>query len=595
MNNVEHMQQKPEDAHAEFERGLEELIRGQLGDCTEDEEEESGQLLGRRRRSELEGDDLAESSSAIRRRQSRILSRWAAREAEEMITTLERRNRETELIALAGLQAVSMLDSSFLSESPMSRREGIVNVERPITRASSILQMWRELEDGHLSDVPTISTSDENQEIQSEQADDSDSSREQSPDLGEVERELQGSLDHRAVSEIVHHNPVQSLLRGRFLQSEGPLEEERPPSMEASELLRLQQRHTVSAIREDMRLRLQNLVRGQAASNISEVSSHAVSLIGDQTQSGSSFAALLQSFELSPPRNQDDGTPNASEDAGNLDTISTIDSNIGQESNHGDWENSIEDLRNRQSSTYVAPRSTITQRSSSIPRTRRIFNLRRANRFNATDDYDHSVNSMELRELIGRRSVSTLLHSGFRESLDQFIQTYVERRAQSSSQNQAMTAGRSSSVLPSLTVPPPQHLHHPHGISDLEWEMINDLRTSVSKLQRSTSHMEKMLEACMDMQVELHRSVRQEVSAALNRSAGQNGMNAGTSEDGSKWCQVTKGTCCICCDNHIDTLLYRCGHMCTCLKCANELVRGDGKCPLCRAPIVEVVRAYSVS
>lgn len=169
MTSIQPRQQKSDsrdDVRTEFERGLEEFMRGHLDECIsfgscssvhnpEDEDEEGDQLVRRRRRSELEGDNLAESSAA-RRRQSQILSRWAARQAQEMITTIERRNRESELIALAGLQTVSMLDSSFLreSQSPSSRRQGAAS-ERPNTQASNtqasgILQMWRELEDEHV-------------------------------------------------------------------------------------------------------------------------------------------------------------------------------------------------------------------------------------------------------------------------------------------------------------------------------------------------------------------------------------------------------------------------------------------------------------
>ncbi|CAN1258277.1 Protein neuralized [Linum perenne] len=799
MTDLQPVQQKPEsttnDAHVDFEGGWEELIRGPLDECTsfascssartpDNEDEEGDHLVRRRRRSDLEGDDLAESSAA-RRRHSRILSRWAARQAQEMITTIERRNRESELMALARLHTVSMLDSSFLRESqsppPTSRRQGAA--ERPSTQASAILQMWRELEDEHVlnrarervrvrerlrvqrsvdstTNASTANMSEaRGSENQTERGDNNnDSVRAQAPDLGEIDRErvrqivrgwmdsgmsdrasnvsqrsgntraewlgeterervrlvrewvqmtsqqrgarggrradhdevqpehtrrdmlrlrgrqavidllmrierdrqgeLQGLLEHRAVSEFAHRNRLQSLLRGRFLRNERIIEDERPPSVAASELLHLRQRHTVSGIREGFHLRSENIVHNQGVQHEDNVQSESraqendARLLPDQIDTSESNRAI-DNMNWQGTVNQDTGWQEEITDnvGGNWqqsdygpfnewrdDSAEPMDQNW-QHNSVDNWPpetpgnvhsepGHLQEARGvwHEAGSQEAVETWI-EGPSDPPRDRHTVPLRRFSRFHPPDD--ENVYSMELRELLSRRSVSNLLRSGFRESLDQLIQSYAERQGhgpidwdvhrnlptlpeQDEEQqrdehlgDQREAVNRPSLVLPRPPVPPPQPLWHQdlhqtgwsrHNMhrSELEWETINDLKADMARLQQGMSHMQKMVEACMDMQLELQRSVRQEVSAALNRSTGEKGLTAETSEDGSKWGHVKKGTCCVCCDSYIDSLLYRCGHMCTCSKCANELVRNGGKCPLCRAPIVEVIRAYSI-
>ncbi|KAK4375935.1 hypothetical protein RND71_006612 [Anisodus tanguticus] len=232
---------------------------------------------------------------------------------------------------------------------------------------------------------------------------------------------------------------------------------------------------------------------------------------------------------------------------------------------------------------------------------------------------DDNVYHIELRELLSRRRVSNLLQSGFRESLDQLIQSYVERQGYASDWDMDGTSSLSGDsedellqeyanqdgpqinseanpfATTSLQVAPSQLLWDQltYQTNLLEnWEIIYELRNEMTRLHQRMGNMQRMLQKCIEMQVELQRAVHQDVSAALNRHACSTDIDACESSlmnDESKWDKVRKGFCFLCCNSSIDALLYRCGHMCTCLKCEEKMVQRKGNCPMCWAPVVEIL------
>lgn len=799
-------------------------------------------------------------------------------------------------MAVAGLQSVSVLDSSFHreSQSPLSRQWG--NHDRPSTRASSLLQMWREIEGEHVVSHSQVRVGDrqqeridvsnadilnpylsEKQDSDSGHEDGNSSSSEQSTDSGEAERgrvrqilqewmnsgvrgdasvvypvdsysrermasqqrgicaaskeeqtpeigaqiergrdefvnhceigvrknlrklcgrqalldmlakaerekqtELQNLLECRPVSEFAYRNRIQTLLRGRFLQSGRLVQGERPSSMPPSELGLLRQQHTVSGVREGFLARLDNhhCPSTHAESDTSS-SKDMNDFMNEQTQAKSSREDLVAIQEQSQPNNGEgdiNQLPLVPFEGNAGQNINCPETNIPEEQQVGFSGN--EDSRHLQSSNFtsfgsrdglgenmgensvISTGNAWSHETSGNEIEGQYFHLRPSGEERDTDTsanhmYDHSINetedmhgpnnsvrveqwpesvtdnedndsrqldnidisgwrdddaeategnwsegtaanhgyrdmlgtegeeidhmqdlneqwhesgsqeamedflegpssrqaipvgrlenrsyfpdddnvySSEIRELLSRRSVSNLLRSDFRQSLDQVLQLYAERQAhasvdwemdeispslreveqdvqQSGSQNLGLpVVFEAAQILPpSVPVAHSQpfwdldHLQDDNWLRNnlqqrlgMEWEIINDLRIDMARLQQRMDNMQRMLEACMDMQIELQRSVRQEVSAALNRSAGSTDCEKNPQKDESKWDHLRKGLCCICCDNSIDSLLYRCGHMCTCSKCADTLVQGSGKCPMCRAPVVEMIRAYSI-
>ncbi|KAK4347695.1 hypothetical protein RND71_034034 [Anisodus tanguticus] len=173
-------------------------------------------------------------------------------------------------------------------------------------------------------------------------------------------------------------------------------------------------------------------------------------------------------------------------------------------------------------------------------------------------------------------------------------QNKASHTLQSWSNNQDRGVSDDSYHLPSNSLPQSQssniYSHHNQQCSStchpsIEMELIYELRGHMEQLHQEIFEIRRSINSCMNMQMKLQSSIKQEVAAAITQSGPMFGSNSDKKG-------ANRANCCICYEQQVDSLLYRCGHMCTCFRCAHELLWGTGKCPICETPIIDVVRAY---
>ncbi|EFJ35562.1 hypothetical protein SELMODRAFT_405044 [Selaginella moellendorffii] len=658
---------------AEFRRGLEELVRDHFDNCmalassstsNSNREDLDFQLQcdGCGSFDEEEGNRNSGSNAESQEgrvdddftgRPSQILRRWYDRQAQNVITTMERQARQAELLALAGLHAVSMLDSSFLRDSvpPPSSGERLDHQRRP----SPLLEMWRGLEDER-SVGRGVSRRVASSEAEREDATATvtttaetpspDDGAEQTPAsrVGEIPGSFEASRDDetRQVADDGGGTSRQSVrqIMNRWLNERvGTDDQINQSRREQNELLDLNERERVRQLarewlrptaprevsgtddtttneswesqrRRDRQLILDLLIRTERERQ-QELEGLSENRVVSRFPHRGRLQSLLRGRFLANGGRHEEEERHISSAARELGQLRQRRAVSGLREG---FRSRLESVVRVQATNLEDSPETSDEHDRTWTAARRMNELEEATAYN-----------VELRELLGRRSVTNVLASEFRERLDQLIRSFIHRQVPWPVENNNAAAQPQNDVAPEAqterpeqrpTIPPPPpplpiqrlwqqefvHGQWPRPSSSyMVWDNASQLRADISYLQQGLGDLQRMVETIVDMQMELQRSIRQEVAGALQRmySAGK-GLPE-RSSDGSQWIPVKKGTCCICCDKSIDSLLYRlagshrCGHMCTCLRCANQLKNGGSKCPMCRAPIVEVIRAFTIA
>ena len=119
----------------------------------------------------------------------------------------------------------------------------------------------------------------------------------------------------------------------------------------------------------------------------------------------------------------------------------------------------------------------------------------------------------------------------------------------------------------------------------------------------SLESLQLMAGASFEMLLSMQRMLQQDLGAALAQREQRLESSDSESETASSRSVVSSreapptgagdlGSCVICQAASVNTVFYRCGHLATCARCAHALRRRRQNCPICRAPVRDVIQVF---
>lgn len=205
----------------------------------------------------------------------------------------------------------------------------------------------------------------------------------------------------------------------------------------------------------------------------------------------------------------------------------------------------------------------------------------------------------EIGELVHRQVVSNALRSEFRTTLEDRVLDRLRTIGADGQRTQQFIRS-----LPTTAVARNDFSHLGVNVTNEDDALdsassLNETRVrrvvtsntrEIRELKSEINELKSMLKLSFEVQLDMQRSLKQEISALIAGTFN----NATSSQLISSTRPANEGKCVICTDSAVDSVLYQCGHMCTCYVCSLNLKQKNHNCPVCRAPILDVLRTYRV-